>query len=229
MKKKNLIITLLVVFETSILIFLILFIVDLNNKVEEKDTSIDLVDNVDPSLSDSLYLQIDSLKSELEKNCNQKLINDSIKKVFNSDKDSLFQAFAKKELNFVKKEKKLEKKINSLNEQNSSLIGHVNSLKELVSTYNSIGVKKNIKTKEVTEEPLIVLEPETYFKSYIEIITDKVIISKAVLKDKNGKEAFEFEDPIILSTNRVPSGIYYLSFYNESGELIEKASIMYKK
>lgn len=229
MKRKNFVITVLAILE--IVTLSILFVV-LNNKTEKEDVVVDLQTEVDSDSIDSselLNYQIDSLKLELKKCYKQKSASDSLKRVFISENETIIKDFAKKESSLEKKVKKLEKKVDTLKEQNSLLKGRVNSLKELVSTYNSLETKKGVKSREDADEPLIRLEPEPYFKDYIEIITDKVVISKAVIKDKYGKVVEEYENPIMLSTNRIPSGVYYVSFYNESGELIEKARVMAKK
>lgn len=124
------------------------------------------------------------------------------------------------EVKYKEREISLLKK--SLNEMESLLLVYFEIKKEVEesgsSKYESIHFGK------------VQTNPDKYFSDYIEIINNSdEVISKAVVKNCYGEIVKEDYNPLVLNTSRLKTGIHYVSFYNEKGELIQKAKVMMKR
>ena len=222
MKTKNLVIVLLVTLQIVTFTFLIIEI----NKSEKEEVKLEPVSIVDTKLSDTLNLQIDVLNKQIKECVDvRELLCDSLKEIISEKRRS----FKKRNEYLLAENVKIQFKADSLTKQKLALEGRIQCLNELVITLNGLNVGKGVKSKTQTVNELQVkLNPSPYFRSYVEIITEDVIISKAIIKNKKGEIIGEYDDPIILNTSRLSSGTYYFSFYDEFNSLVQKAIIMSK-
>lgn len=152
----------------------------------------------------------------------------------NQFKDSVYllikqiEMLERKNKAFLSYQEYLNKGLDSLQFEINQLKLVNKQLKDDLSIYVDLNNNPSI-CIETKYSDSVKLEPSgSYFYSYIKIIHPSIYIAKAIFKDKNGEIIREVLEPEIINTNKMPTGLYYLSLYDKDEKLI-KCKVVYKK
>ncbi|MBN2854493.1 hypothetical protein JXK06_03115 [Patescibacteria group bacterium] len=211
----------------SIVILLILFIsLTKENKVKKELLEALTNQAKQEEIQMKLRLTIDSLEFRL----------DSLNSVSNFQNAKSYLAEKNTTQNELLLKKELAKKdflIEKLKNENNHLSQQLKQKDGVIEELELLLKKKDIIDPDDFSiisggSDKIIINPAGFFNDYIEIISENWDISKAVLKDRSGNIVKEFVDPIIINTNSIKPGVYYLSFYDREGRLIQAAQAVCK-
>ncbi len=140
------------------------------------------------------------------------------------------EKYSEYEMAWLRKERKLNENIKSLNDQLSRLENNLILNDELIAELQDIIMQQIGHESEYPSRslgPKVMTEPNNYFRDYIEIIAPDTYVKRAVFR--TDREEIVFIDPIVINTSSLRSGLYYVSFYDKENNLIQAAKPMYRR
>jgi hypothetical protein len=158
--------------------------------------------------------------------------NKTIKNLETKDNSELYVAEKKAAEENVKK---YAEKLQAAETEILTLKESLNEMEDVYVSYFEIKMEKDtgedgLSDLENKYYGKIKTDPDQYFDTYVQIINkSETILNKAIIKNRFGSVISKIDDPLVINTNNFPKGIYYLSFYDENGKLIQKAKVMIKR